>query len=91
MGTKKLYMKTKKTAAIWADKLLFGKDVDTARASMQLPIPNPENMNSARRPNRSMVKNATKVEMNFQVRVPPAKTRDISLSILRPCWKMTGA
>lgn len=39
IGTKNWYKKIKTTAATCADKLLFGKDVATARANIQLPIP----------------------------------------------------
>jgi hypothetical protein len=35
-----------------------------------------------------MVKKATKQERNFQVRAPPERTREISASRPRPCWKM---
>lgn len=91
MGTKKLYMKMKKQAAILADLFDLSNEVATVSASIQLPIPKPENMKSARRPKRSMVKNATNEETNFQVRVPPVKILETSAERPRFCWKMTGA
>jgi hypothetical protein len=51
-------------------------------------MPTPLNMKSLRRPNRSMVKKATKQERNFQVRAPPERMREISLSRPRPSWKI---
>jgi hypothetical protein len=45
-------------------------------------------MKSLRRPNRSIVKKATKQERNFQVSAPPERIREISLLRPRPCWKM---
>lgn len=88
MGMKKLKRKTKKADATCAARLLVGKLDATASASMQDAMPAPLNMNSFRRPKRSMVKKATKHERNFQVSAPPLRMRDVSASIPRPCWKM---
>jgi hypothetical protein len=89
IGTKKLKRNTKTTEATWAGRLLFGKLVDTASASMQVDIPAPLTMKSFRRPKRSIVKKATKEEHNFHVSMPPDRIRDVWLSSPRPCWKMT--
>lgn len=91
MGTKKLYMKMKTTAAYPAGLLETGKEVEIASAIMQHPMPKPENMKSARRPKRSMVKKATNDERNFHVKVPPVKILDSSAERPRFCWNMTGA
>jgi hypothetical protein len=88
IGMKKLNRNTNSALAICADLLLLGKLLATARANMQDAIPTPLNMKSLRRPNRSMVKKATKQERNFQVSAPPERMREISLSRPRPCWKM---
>lgn len=89
MGTKKLKRKTKITEATCAGKLLLGKLVATASASMHMDIPVPLTINSFRRPKRSMVKKAANDEHSFQVSIPPDRIRDVWLSNPRPCWKMT--
>lgn len=89
IGMKKLNKKTNKTLTIWAAKSVFGKEVATARPIMQQDMPAPLNMKTARRPNLSMVKKATKQDKNFQVRQPPDRMRAVSASRPRPCWKMT--
>jgi hypothetical protein len=58
---------------------------------MQHAMPAPLNMKSFRRPNRSMVKKATKQLRNFQVRAPPERIREVSASRPRPCWKIIYA
>jgi hypothetical protein len=88
IGIKKLNKNTKSALAICAALLSLGKLDATARANMQDAMPTPLNMKSLRRPNRSMVKKATKQERNFQVSAPPERMRDISLSRPRPCWKI---
>jgi hypothetical protein len=88
IGMKKLNKNTNKADATCAEWLVLGNDEEMASASMQDAIPQPLNMKSLRRPNRSMVKKATKQERNFQVRAPPERTREISASRPRPCWKM---
>jgi hypothetical protein len=81
-------MNMKKTPAMEAALLLGGKDVQIVKASIQLPIlqhvrtvklqgrgmyPKPLNMNKARRPYWSIVKNAMNEERNFQVKAPPVR------------------
>ena len=88
MGTKKLKAKMKKAAAPMALVFSSEKLVETARANMQLDMPKPEKMKSARRPKRSIVKKATKQDKNFQVSAPPERMREVSASRPRPCWKM---
>jgi hypothetical protein len=88
MGMKKLKRNTNKAEATCAEWFDLGNEEATASASMQDAMPQPENMKSLRRPKRSMVKKATKQERNFQVRAPPERTREISASRPRPCWKM---
>lgn len=88
IGMKKLNKKTKNAEAICAGWLSLGKLEATVSASMQEAMPTPLNMNSLRRPKRSMVKKATKQERNFQVSAPPERMRDVSLFMPRPCWKM---
>jgi hypothetical protein len=85
---KKLNRNTKSALAICAGLFVLGKDDATANASMQHAMPQPLNMKSLRRPNRSMVKKATKHERNFQVSAPPERMRLISELRPRPCWKM---
>jgi hypothetical protein len=86
MGTKKLKAKMKKAAAAMALVFSESKLVDTASANMQLDMPKPEKMKSARRPKRSMVKKATKQDRNFQVRQAPVRTRASSGLIPRLSW-----
>ena len=88
IGMKKLNRKTNSADAICAALFDLGKLEATARASMQDAMPAPLNMKSLRRPNRSMVKKATKHERNFQVKAPPERMRDVSELRPRPCWKM---
>ena len=88
IGIKKLNKNTNNAEAICAERLDLGNEDATARASMHDAIPAPLNMKSARRPNRSMVKKATKQERNFQVSAPPERMREVSASRPRPCWNM---
>jgi hypothetical protein len=88
MGMKKLNRKTNSAEAICAGLFDLGNEEATARANMHEAIPAPENMNSLRRPKRSMVKKATKQDKNFQVSAPPERMREVSPSRPRPCWKM---
>jgi hypothetical protein len=88
MGMKKLNRKTNKADAICAGLFDLGNEDATASASMHAAMPQPLNMKSLRRPNRSMVKNATKHERNFHVSAPPDRMREISELSPRPCWKM---
>jgi hypothetical protein len=87
MGTKKLKAKMKKAAAPMALVFSSEKLVETARANMQLDMPKPEKMKSARRPKRSIVKKATKQDKNFQVKQAPVRTRASSGLIPRLSWK----
>jgi hypothetical protein len=82
---KKLNRNTNSADATCADLFDVGKLDATASANMHDAIPAPLNMKSFRRPNRSIVKKATKQDKNFQVRQPPERMRDISLSRPRPC------
>lgn len=80
-------MKMKNAAAAMALVFSSEKLVEIARAAMQLDMPKPEKMNRARRPNRSMVKKATKQDKNFQVKQAPVRTRDSSGLIPKLSWK----
>lgn len=89
MGMKKLNKKMKSTLTIWAARSDLGKDVATAKPVMHADMPTPLNMKTALRPNRSIVKKATKQLRNFHVKQPPERMRDVSGPSERPCWKMT--
>lgn len=86
IGTKKLNAKMKKAAAPIAAPLVSGKLVQIASDIMQLAMPKPEKMKSARRPKRSMVKKATKQDKNFQVKQAPVRTRESSGVIPKLSW-----
>lgn len=76
IGIKKLNMKMKNTAATDADLLVSGNEVVMQRLIMHRAIPPPLTINNALRPNLSTVKNATKQERNFHVKVPPERMRE---------------
>lgn len=81
----------KQPAAIWEARFEVGNEVATASAIMQHDMPAPLNMNTARRPNRSMATKARNEERNFHVRAPAERIREISLLKPRFSWKRIGA
>ena len=74
-----------------ADLFSAGKEVAIVRASIQLPIPNPLNMNRALRPYRSIVKKAINELKNFHVSAPPVNILVNWASNFKFSWKITGA